>query len=317
MAGPARGSSPVAVPPAAAPYFSGPPAAAIPPEPGSAFSPPIPQPGVNPLGGTVAAESPAFPPGPYAVPGAPPPYGTPGALPPYGTPPPGGRVPPGTQLMPGVGGPGVPPYAASPYAPPPGGGTPLPPPPQEEAPGAPNPYGARPPNAYGSPAGYASPAPQGGFAPAPRAPLAPYSGEGGPLASVTPTFALKKRNALLTWLLPLLVIFGGFVLSAILAFITPALAVLGSLVVLAGAIWSLLLAIVMVSELKALTRNEAFAWWPIFVPFYSMYWAWILVPQEVARAKQLRAVQRPPQSIVLYIFLWHFALASDLNDMAP
>jgi len=27
-------------------------------------------------------------------------------------------------------------------------------------------------------------------------------------------------------------------------------------------------------------------------------------------------VQAPTRSIVMYVFLWHFALASDLNDMA-
>jgi hypothetical protein len=42
----------------------------------------------------------------------------------------------------------------------------------------------------------------------------------------------------------------------------------------------------------------------------------ILVPQEVARAKQMRGVQAPVRSIVIYLFLWSFALASDLNDLA-
>jgi hypothetical protein len=46
-----------------------------------------------------------------------------------------------------------------------------------------------------------------------------------------------------------------------------------------------------------------------------MYWAWIVVPQEVAKAKQILRVQQSVRPIVLYIFLWHFALASDINDM--
>ena len=311
MAGPVRGPSPVAVPPAGAPYLAGPPApGAMPPvgESGSAFSPPFPQAGVNPLGGTVAAENPSFP-IPYAPPGAPSPY----AAPP-------GRVVAGTQLMPGVGPGGA---AYSPYPPPTGGpgpALPFPPPPHDEPAPAPNPYGARPPNAYGPP-GYGGPSPQGGFAPSPSppAPLAPYGGEGGALSTSTPpSVVIKKRNALLTWLLPGLVVFGGALLSIVLAvLVNPLFTLLGVVVVLAGALWSFLLAVVMIGEVKSVTRNRQFGWFPaLLVPFYSMYWAWILVPQEVARAKQLRGVQRPPQSILLYIFLWHFALASDLNELA-
>lgn len=321
MAGAVRGPSPVAVPPAGAPYFASPPAPAAAPvagEGGSAFSPPVPQAGVNPLGGTVAAENPGFPL----------PYGSPGAASPYGAPAPG-RMAPGTQWMPGVtpGGPG---YA--PYAPSGGGGLPLPssggalplpspppPPPQHDDQGAPpNPYGARPPNAYGTPPGHGASSPQGGFgqSPVPPAPLAPYAAQGAALSSTPPSLSLKKRNALLTWLLPALVILAGVVLSVVLAFISPALSMIGSIITLGGLVWSLLLAIVMANELKAITRNVAFSWVPILIPFYGLYWAWILVPQEVAKAKQLRGVQRPPQSILLYILLWHFALASDLNDMA-
>jgi hypothetical protein len=54
----------------------------------------------------------------------------------------------------------------------------------------------------------------------------------------------------------------------------------------------------------------------MFLPFYNLYWMLILVPQEVARAKQMRGVQAPVRSIVIYLFLWSFALASDLNDLA-
>jgi hypothetical protein len=71
----------------------------------------------------------------------------------------------------------------------------------------------------------------------------------------------------------------------------------------------------MVNELKVVTRNASFAWWPIIVPFYQIYWLWFLVPQEVTKAKQMAGVQTPPRPIVLYIFLWHFALASDINDL--
>lgn len=314
MAGFARGPSPVAVPPAGAPYLANPPGPAGMPlgaEGGSAFSPPVPQGGVNPLGGTLAAESPAFPS----------PYGTPGLPAPYGPPP--GHVVSGTQVMPGVGMGGP---AYSPYAPPAGGASPgagpaaQSAPPYEEPAASPHPYGARPPNAYGGAPGFGTPlpAPPVRQSAPPGAPIAAYAGSGGGVsASGRPSSVpLTKRNALLTFLLPLLVIFGGIVLSILLALIAPALRTVGTVVVLGGAVWSLLLAIVMANELRSVTRNNAFVWWPILVPFYGLYWAWILVPQEVAKAKQLRAVQRPPQPIVLYIFFWHFALASDLNDLA-
>ena len=64
-----------------------------------------------------------------------------------------------------------------------------------------------------------------------------------------------------------------------------------------------------------MTKNPSLAWWPIIVPIYSTYWAWFIIPAEVAKAKQILGVQAPARPIVLYIFLWPFALASDLNDM--
>jgi hypothetical protein len=124
-----------------------------------------------------------------------------------------------------------------------------------------------------------------------------------------------RRNALLTWLLPGAVMFGGIVLSVILAFILPALGSLAALFVLGGGIWYLLIAIQMINELKVVTHSDALAWWPLIVPVYSLYFMWIVVPQEVAKAKQMLGVRQPPQSIVIYILLWPFALALDLNDM--
>jgi hypothetical protein len=126
----------------------------------------------------------------------------------------------------------------------------------------------------------------------------------------------RHRNALLTLFLPLAVIFGGVFLVILLTFLAgAALGSLGWLLVLGGAVWSLLLAIQMVSELKSLTRSEKLAWWGIIAPVYNFYFMWIIVPQEVAKAKQMLGVQQPPQSIILYIFLWPFAFASDLNDL--
>ena len=132
-----------------------------------------------------------------------------------------------------------------------------------------------------------------------------------------------QRNALMTWLVPGIVLFGGVVvgliLSTLLAMISPALAILGTLVLLggyfAGLVLYVLSAIKMIGELNTVTRNTAFPWWPILVPGYNVYWLWILVPAEVAKAKQMMGAQTPPRGIALYIFLWHYALALDLNDL--
>jgi hypothetical protein len=43
---------------------------------------------------------------------------------------------------------------------------------------------------------------------------------------------------------------------------------------------------------------------------------WILVPQEMQKAKQMAGVQQPARGIVVYFFLWLYAAASDLNDIA-
>jgi hypothetical protein len=126
----------------------------------------------------------------------------------------------------------------------------------------------------------------------------------------------QERNALMTWLLPFVVIFGGVILSTILSLVSMTLGSLAYvLFVLGGATWYLILAIQMAIELKAVTQSEDFAWWPALVPFFNLYWAWVLVPQEVAKAKQRMRLQMPTRPMVLYVVVWHFALASDLNDM--
>jgi hypothetical protein len=151
--------------------------------------------------------------------------------------------------------------------------------------------------------------PYGGAMPSPMAGTLPSSG--------TTSAGPKRRNALMAFLLPLAVIFGGSIIGTILAIaITPSLAILSTVAVLAGSIWYLVLTIQMCGELKAVTGNPKFAWWPILIPIYQYYWLLVLLPQEVARAKQMRGVQAPVRHIVLYFFLGNFALASDLNDLA-
>jgi hypothetical protein len=155
--------------------------------------------------------------------------------------------------------------------------------------------------------------------------MAPYAQPGagamapvgaGTLQSAGVASGPRRRNALMTFLLPLAVMIGGSILGTILAIVYSPLGYLIPIFYLGGAVWLIITMIQMANELKSVTRNPSFAWWPMFVPLYQYYWAWILVPQEVTKAKQMMGVQAPTRSIVLYIFLLPFALASDLNDLA-
>jgi hypothetical protein len=250
---------------------------------------------------------------------------------PYGAPQGGGPMPQGTAMMPAPGM-GTPPYApygapaaappqAAPAAPPGydvGGmgapqpnpyGTPVPPnpfggPPPGYAPSAA--YGGAPPQAYGAP-------PATGMAPynAPPAGLAPMMGQPLPTASAGP----QRRNALMTFLMPVAVVVAGSIVGAILGMILRPLGIVGNLLSLAGSVWTLLIAIQMINEVKAVTRNDGFAWWPLFVPLYNIYYMCVMVPAEVGKAKQILGVQQPVRSPVLYFFLFLYALASDVNDL--
>lgn len=126
------------------------------------------------------------------------------------------------------------------------------------------------------------------------------------------------RNPLMTQLLPYGLIFGVNILAGILMAVTDvgAFSFLGTIGSLAGSALAIIALIKMVNELKAVTGNVQFAWWPVFVPFYNIYWAVALLPQEVTKAKQMRNVQQPTRNVVLYLFFYLYALAADLNDIA-
>lgn len=125
--------------------------------------------------------------------------------------------------------------------------------------------------------------------------------------------------------LPFGCFFGGIVVNVIFSILTMithvgAIAALGGLVAMvlfiAGAYFAIISTIKMVNEVKSVTNNQAFAWWPMLVPFYNWYWMALLVPQEVANAKRAVGAQEPVKSPVLYFFLFLWALASDINDIA-
>ena len=72
----------------------------------------------------------------------------------------------------------------------------------------------------------------------------------------------------------------------------------------------------MLTELQQFTRDEEFKPFYMFIPFLGMYFMWIKVPEQVARAKQMAGSRNPqPSSIALYILIPQFALAKDLNEI--
>ncbi|AKV04658.1 hypothetical protein AKJ09_11321 [Labilithrix luteola] len=126
------------------------------------------------------------------------------------------------------------------------------------------------------------------------------------------------RNPIMTLLLPIGLSVVGNIVGSILVSITDvgALGLVGSLISLVGSVLALMAIIKMTNELKAVTGNTSFPWWPIFIPIYGLYWAVVMVPQEMAKAKQMRGVQTPPRGLVVYLFLFLYAYAADLNDIA-
>ncbi len=72
----------------------------------------------------------------------------------------------------------------------------------------------------------------------------------------------------------------------------------------------------MLGEINGVTKSGTLAWWQIFIPVYSYYVMWILVPGEMTKAKQMAGVQQPARGFVVYFFLWLYAAAADLNDIA-
>src|ERR1019366_7242325 len=134
----------------------------------------------------------------------------------------------------------------------------------------------------------------------------------------------RVRNALMTFLMPLILVFGGQILSVIVGILAASLEVpalmyltyIGSLVALAGVIIGLISVIRMLGEINSVTKSGTLAWWQVFIPIYSYYVMWIVVPGEMQKAKQMVGVQQPARAIVVYVFLWLYAAASDLNDIA-
>jgi hypothetical protein len=190
---------------------------------------------------------------------------------------------------------------------------------------------------YGPPQGYGQPPPGGYGQPAPGYGQAPYGGAdlaqaGGQVGVPPGTPRPTTRNALFTLLTPMLMGFGGFVLMVIGAVVGTSMQAadhagsanvvmslgvgLGWLLVLAACVYHLVIAIKMMGELRAITRADTLAWWGLLIPLYQLYVMLVVVPAEMAKAKQWLRVQEPTRNVILYWLLFPYSFAADLNDVA-
>lgn len=127
------------------------------------------------------------------------------------------------------------------------------------------------------------------------------------------------RNAVAMEILPRATFFSGFVIEYIVIDVLLRAKGTGPFVplgMLAGiALWYAEL-VQMCNQLQAVTKNWQFAWWPILVPLYNVFWLVGPLRREMTMAKQLRGVQEATRGRLAYLFFSHYALAADLNDIA-
>lgn len=123
------------------------------------------------------------------------------------------------------------------------------------------------------------------------------------------------RNAVMTQVLPIALAFGGTIVFTILMIVTgvSTIGYLGNLCSLAATALIVIALLRMANELKAVTNNPQFVPWHVIIPIYGPL---VVIPQEMAKAKQMRGVQAPVRSLVVYFFFHLYAFASDLNDIA-
>jgi hypothetical protein len=150
--------------------------------------------------------------------------------------------------------------------------------------------------------------------------------QAGVAMGVTPgTLRPQRRNALMTFLLPLIIAFGSVIVSVICSVVAgaadlPILYILGGalsgLGFLVAGVIGLIAMIRMLGELNSVTRSNAVAWWMLFIPIFNIYVTLILIPNEVTKAKQMVGAREPTRNLLIYWFLGLYALAADLNDIA-
>ena len=152
-----------------------------------------------------------------------------------------------------------------------------------------------------------------------------FGGAGAAMGLQPGALKPRIRNPIITFLLPYLGFVAAGILSTVFGILANALesgivgligGALSGLVALAAMILTLVTVLRMVGELNSVTKTNSVPWWGLFVPFYQYYVMWILIPQEMQKAKQMVGVQQPARGIVVYFFLFLYGFAADLNDIA-
>jgi len=152
-----------------------------------------------------------------------------------------------------------------------------------------------------------------------------FAGAGAAMGLQPGAVKPRVRSPIMTFLMPIIIIFGSSILGTVLSVVGASaditiLALIGSAVSglgsLAGAVIGFISMVKMIGEINSVTKSATLAWWQVLVPLYNYYVLWILVPQEMQKAKQMVGVQQPARNIILYVFFWLYAAAADLNDIA-
>jgi hypothetical protein len=129
----------------------------------------------------------------------------------------------------------------------------------------------------------------------------------------------------MTFLTPMLMIFGGVMLAIVGTVIGASMnsgvvaslsGGIGGLTELAGCVFYFISAVKMMGELRAITKADTLAWWGLLIPLYQLYVMLVVVPAEMTKAKQWLRVQEPTRNVILYWLLFPYSLAADLNDVA-
>ena len=187
--------------------------------------------------------------------------------------------------------------------------------------GAPPGYGA-PQQGYGqqqqqAPGGYGAPGGGYGGQQAGAMMQGAMQGAMGGFADLNnPNARPKVRNAFMTCAVPLGLMIGGNIIGTILAMVVDVLFYVGQIISLAGVALAIVYAWNMLKELKNATNDSTFQPWFIFIPCLNYYFMWIKVPQQMTKAKQMARSQQPTRGIIVYFFVFLYALAADLNDLA-
>lgn len=130
--------------------------------------------------------------------------------------------------------------------------------------------------------------------------------------STDPPSRPTQRNPLVIFLLPTALILAAPPLGNFLGQTAFRLAPTAAIIAGLGIMFVFLQQ--MTRELNSVTGGRLVGW-HFLIPVYGIYWAAIVLPKEMAAAKQA-AGKPPPRSIVASLFVCLYAFASDLNDLA-